>query len=55
MFPTKAVRAWRFASMADRVDLVERYCTAAGLTVARVVEEQPGTDPFVAVVATRTD
>jgi SAM-dependent methyltransferase len=52
LFPTKAVRAWRAASMAGRVDLVERYLDAAGGFGEReVVRERPGTDPFYAVVA----
>ncbi|MFC6954271.1 methyltransferase domain-containing protein [Halorubellus litoreus] len=51
MFPTKAVRAWRRASMDERVALVESYCRAAGLVVADVVRERPATDPFYAVVA----
>nr|WP_264475371.1 class I SAM-dependent methyltransferase [Halorubellus salinus] len=55
MFPTKAVRAWRQASMDERVDLVESYCRAAGLTVTDVVRERPETDPFYAVVARRAD
>jgi SAM-dependent methyltransferase len=50
MFPTKAVRAWRSASMADRVDLVTSYCDAGGLTVTDVVGERPGSDPFYAVI-----
>ena len=51
MFPTKAVRAWRAASMDERVELVESYCRAAGLTVTDVVRERPGDDPLYAVVA----
>ena len=50
MFPTKAVRAWRVASMDERADLVERYVEAGGLTVADRIAERPGTDPFYAVV-----
>ena len=50
MFPTKAVRAWRTASMAGRVELVERYLTAGGLAVAERITERPGGDPFFAVV-----
>ncbi|WP_323676170.1 methyltransferase domain-containing protein [Halorubellus sp. PRR65] len=55
MFPTKAVRAWRHASMDERADLVETYCAAADLAVADVVRERPQTDPFYAVVARRED
>ncbi|MFC6974363.1 class I SAM-dependent methyltransferase [Halomicroarcula sp. GCM10025709] len=51
MFPTKAIRAWRTASMAERQALVESYCEAGGLTVVDVVSETPGRDPLVAVVA----
>jgi len=51
MFPTKAVRAWRAASMDERAELVESYCRAAGLAVVDVVRERPGTDPFYAVLA----
>jgi len=50
MFPTKAVRAWRAASMDERADLVERYLTAGGLAVEDRIAERPGTDPFYAVV-----
>jgi len=51
MFPTKAVRAWRSASMEERAELVEQYCRAAGLTEVEVVRESPGSDPFYAVLA----
>ena len=51
MFPTKAVSAWRAASMDERASLVDSYCRAAGLTVSEVVRERPGDDPFYAVVA----
>ena len=51
MFPQKAIRAWRGASMDGRRRLVAEYCEAAGLAVTDVIERQPGTDPFVAVVA----
>jgi len=50
MFPAKAVRAWRAASMDERADLVERYQKAGGLAVADRIGERPGTDPFHAVV-----
>jgi SAM-dependent methyltransferase len=50
MFPTKAVRAWRTRSMDERAALVERYIQAGGMTPVRRVTEQPGTDPFYAVV-----
>jgi len=51
MFPTKAIRAWRAASMDERAELVESYCRAAGLTVTDVLRERPGNDPFYGVVA----
>lgn len=50
LFPTKAVYAWRAASMEERADLVERYLKAGGLAVADRIAERPGTDPFHAVV-----
>jgi SAM-dependent methyltransferase len=51
-FPTKAIRAWREATMDERAALVERYLRAAGgFDSPEVVREQPGTDPFYAVVA----
>ncbi|RAW45436.1 SAM-dependent methyltransferase [Halorubrum sp. 48-1-W] len=50
MFPTKAIGAWREASMEERVDLVTAYFHAGGMTVAdRRVERGPG-DPFYALV-----
>jgi SAM-dependent methyltransferase len=50
MFPTKAVRAWRTATMAERADLVDSYLEAGGLAVSeRVTEDGPG-DPFYALV-----
>jgi SAM-dependent methyltransferase len=54
MFPTKAVRAWREADMDGRADLVSEYVRAADAFEApRVVREQPGNDPFYAVLARR--
>jgi SAM-dependent methyltransferase len=50
MFPTKAVRAWRTASMAGRTDLVASYLRAGGLTVAERVAEEGRGDPFYALV-----
>ena len=50
LFPTKAVRAWRAASMDERADLVERYLNAGGLAVEDRIAERPGTDPFHALV-----
>jgi len=49
MFPTKAIRAWRIASMDGRADLVASYLRAGGLSVTdRVADEGPG-DPFAVV------
>lgn len=53
MFPTKAVRAWRERSMDGRADLVSGYARTAGFAEPTVLREQPGTDPFYAVVARR--
>jgi len=54
MFPTKAVRAWRLASMRGREDLVRSYVDAAGgFESVRVARDRPATDPFHAVVARR--
>nr|WP_233739911.1 methyltransferase domain-containing protein [Halovenus carboxidivorans] len=50
MFPTKAVRGWRERSMDGRAALVERYVTAGGIGETTRVVDQPGTDPFYAVV-----
>ncbi|ELZ28868.1 hypothetical protein C475_04501 [Halosimplex carlsbadense 2-9-1] len=55
MFPTKAVRAWRAATMDGRADLVAEYCRAAGLRVVETVRDRPGEDPFYAVVAERAE
>ena len=52
MFPTKAVRAWRAASMSERADLVERYLDAGGFATVDRIAERPGADPFYAVVGT---
>ena len=50
MFPTKAIRAWRTASMAGRAELVSSYVRAGGMVVTdRIAEKGPG-DPFYAVV-----
>jgi SAM-dependent methyltransferase len=55
MFPTKAVRAWREATMDGRAKLVDRYVGAAGgFGRPERVVDHPGTDPFYAVVARRT-
>lgn len=54
MFPTKAVRAWRAASMDGRAELVCRYIDSTGrFEEPTVVRDRPGRDPFYAVVARR--
>ena len=50
MFPTKAVRAWRERSMAERLELVEAYVEQSGATVVETITERPSNDPFFAVV-----
>jgi hypothetical protein len=50
MFPTKAVRAWREASMTERLALVERYLDAGGFQPVKRVTERPDTDLFYAAV-----
>ena len=55
MFPTKAVRAWRVASMDERADLVERYLKAGGLAVEDRIAERPESDPFYAVVGRKPE
>lgn len=50
MFPTKAIRAWRGASMADRAALVASYLRAGGLTVTDRIADDGAGDPFYAVV-----
>ena len=52
MFPTKAVRAWRTASMAGRESLVRSSVDATdAFEAVRVVRDRPESDPFRAVVA----
>jgi SAM-dependent methyltransferase len=54
MFPTKAVRAWRAASMDGRLDLVRNYVDSTdAFATVETVREQPARDPFYAVVATK--
>ena len=50
MFPTKAVRAWRSRSMDERAALVEEYLTTSGFSQIERVVDQPGSDPFYAVI-----
>jgi SAM-dependent methyltransferase len=52
MFPTKAVRAWREATMDERAELVRQYVESTDtFAEPTVIREQPGSDPFYAVVA----
>ena len=54
MFPTKAVRAWRTASMEEREALVRSYAgTTDAFETVRGVRDRPESDPFRAVVARR--
>ncbi len=54
MFPTKAVRAWRTATMTGRAALVEEYVdVAGGFEPPERVTDRPDTDPFYAVLAHR--
>ncbi|MFC7114431.1 class I SAM-dependent methyltransferase [Natronoarchaeum sp. GCM10025703] len=50
MFPTKAIRAWQTRSMDERAALVEEYFAAGGFAETERIVDQPGTDPFYAVV-----
>jgi SAM-dependent methyltransferase len=50
MFPTKAIRAWRLASMDGRAELVASYLQAGGLSVTDRIAEGGAGDPFYAVV-----
>jgi SAM-dependent methyltransferase len=54
MFPTKAIRAWRQASMDERLELVAEYMRAGGLEPRATYAEQPAQDPFYAVVGQHT-
>ncbi|SNR68605.1 class I SAM-dependent methyltransferase [Halorubrum vacuolatum] len=51
MFPTKAIRAWREASMDERAELVASYFTVGGMEVQKRIMEVPRVgDPFYALV-----
>lgn len=50
LFPTKAIEAWRTASMDERADLVASYLRAADMTVSDRVTDPTMTDPFPAVI-----
>ena len=51
LFPTKAIRAWREASMDERADLVASYFEAGGMTVRERITAVPRAgDPFYALV-----
>jgi SAM-dependent methyltransferase len=54
LFPSKAIRAWREASMDERAGLVRDYVRAAGcFREPDTIRETPAEDPFYAVVARR--
>jgi len=55
MLPTKAVRAWRDATMEGRADLVCEYARTGGFEAVSVVREgvDGRGDPFHAVVSRR--
>lgn len=68
MFYQKAIQAWREASESDRVELVKSYFTATpGFSPAEVITRPttlsrvlqlmgfPGSDPFYAVIAERSE
>jgi SAM-dependent methyltransferase len=50
MFPTKAVRAWRAASMTEREELVASYVRAGGMSILDRIAEGGAGNPFHAVV-----
>ena len=50
MFPTKAVRAWRAATMDERAELVSAYIRAGGMTVTDQIPQNDPESPFYAVV-----
>ena len=53
MFPTKAIQAWRVASMSERTELVRSYIRAGGMTVSEQITEDNAESPFYAVVGSR--
>ena len=50
MFPTKAIRAWRAATMDERAELVSSYIKAGGMTVTDQIAKEDPESPFYAVV-----
>ena len=50
MFPTKAIRAWRAATMDERAELVSSYIQAGGMTVTDQIAQDDPESPFYAVV-----
>lgn len=50
LFPTKAINAWRTASMDERADLVASYLRAGDMAVSDRVTDHTMTDPFYAVI-----
>lgn len=54
MFPTKAIEAWRAASMNERLELVGSYIQASGMTVRDQVTKDDAECPFYAVIGSCT-
>lgn len=52
MFPEKVIRAWMYASMDDRIQLVRQYASASSFAIDSIIREKPGNDPFVAMTLT---
>ncbi len=50
LFPTKAIRRWRDASMDERLAVVTQYLDAGGLRTVETHREQPADDPFYTVI-----
>ena len=50
MFPTKAIRAWRTATMDERAELVSSYIQAGGMTVINQIAHDDTESPFYAVI-----
>ncbi len=50
MFPTKAIRAWRTATMDERAELVGSYIQAGGMTVTDQIAQDDTESPFYAVI-----
>jgi len=53
MFPTKAIRAWRVASMSERTTLVSSYIQTGGMAVQDQITKDDAESPFYAVVGSK--